>query len=680
MRQRPTDSADGEFGGAVDALFLVAYLALPLFTLWWSRSVAWTVIAVVSSVSLAGALVSFVIDHVFLWTRPQLQWVLLVALLVPAAVAVLRRPQPDAPRRYQALALLVPVVVLAVFFAVVTTWWTDVPAYTTPVSFLMGHSLAEDNAKWLDFTSVLAAGGPMDQYVPMGGPLQLFLVFVATAMGTLSRITLGGYNEVFVAANSVVYGQYLMVVLAPLGLAPLIGGTLRRPVPGGGKAVRIPWPLIWLGALVLVITNLMLTAYGHLTLQFTILICALWVTTFLVWSRIPKALLLTSMSVAVGMTVWLPMNAIAGVLLVGWLAWTVWRLIQDGVSRSGLVDLAVVLLVIVAIWEPMRSSLAFVLASTPSAAGLVGGMGGGVHAGVVALAALPAIGPIFAGLTDSTLFAAGGGTEQTTAIQAALAAVGTIGASVVVSRQRVGRGRAYARFIPVLLLAGFAVALNGMDQWATGSAPHYGSYKFTFMVTVVLMATMLPVGLLLLDPAVSGMSLTRWVALGAVVFLLTVDSLLVRSIAAARPTQWSPPIPFDNPRSYWWPADVNGTGTQTIAGNPVACVYLPQGAKAPSAILDSQLSDPQRVYSCTRLLAGLSGEDGGAQPIVDWLRREWLTNTRAWDAVHGYLEDMPAEVLDKPVILLDDGSNVIGLGTMRSLIDRYPADAWGTPQ
>ena len=171
------------------------------------------------------------------------------------------------------------------------------------------------------------------------------------------------------------------------------------------------------------------------------------------------------------------------------------------------------------------------------------------------------------------------------------------------------------------------------------------------------------------------MTLGRWAAVAAVVYLLIVDSLLTRSIAAARPEQWSPPIPFDNPQSYWWPADVNGTADQPIADNPVACVYLPQGASAPSAILDSQLSDPQRVYSCSRILAGLSGEDAGAQPIVDWLRREWLGNQRAWQNVHGYLSAMPDSVLDKPVILLDDGSNVIGLETMRNLLQRYPATA-----
>jgi hypothetical protein len=65
--------------------------------------------------------------------------------------------------------------------------------------------------------------------------------------------------------------------------------------------------------------------------------------------------------------------------------------------------------------------------------------------------------------------------------------------------------------------------------------------------------------------------------------------------------------------------------------------------------------------------------------MVDWLRREWLTNTRAWEGVYGYLSEMPDSVLDRPVILLDDGSNVIGLESMRSLLARFPATAWSQP-
>jgi hypothetical protein len=117
-----------------------------------------------------GVVVNFLVDHVTLLTWPQLQWVLLIALAIPAAVALARRPAPLAPRRRQLVAIGVPVLVLGAFLALVTTRWTDQPAYLTPVNFLMGHALAEDNAKWLDFGAFLASGAPIDQSVPMGGP------------------------------------------------------------------------------------------------------------------------------------------------------------------------------------------------------------------------------------------------------------------------------------------------------------------------------------------------------------------------------------------------------------------------------------------------------------------------------------------------------------------------------
>ena len=229
-------------GRAWTSLFLIAYLVLPALTFWRARSVAWTVIALAASVSVFGVLVSFSIDHVRLMSRVDLQVVLLVALLVPAVIAFLRPAHREAPVRRQLVAIGVPFVALAAFFAVVTTLWTDRPAYLTPVSFLMGHAVAEDNAKWLDFAALLASGVPIDQSVPMGGPLQLVLVFVATLMGVVSQVTLGGYNEVMVAANTVIYGQFLLVALAPLALAPLAEAWILRPdcrrSRGAGPASR----------------------------------------------------------------------------------------------------------------------------------------------------------------------------------------------------------------------------------------------------------------------------------------------------------------------------------------------------------------------------------------------------------------------------------------------------------
>ena len=648
------------------SLFLIAYVLLPLLALWRTRSIAWTVVATAASVSLFGLAVNFVDNSLFALNWTQLQWVALLAFAAPVVVAFSTRPQQRAPLRRQAMAIVLPAALLGVFFAVSTTLWTERPAYLSPVGFLMGHATAEDNAKWLDFAALLASGGPIEQWVPMGGPLQLFLVVVATASAVVSQITLGGVNEIMVAANSVIYGQFALVVLAPFALAPLAEVRLRRPSGEATRGyVRIPWPFIWIGSLVLAVAVLMLTAYGHLTLQWTMLIVVLWVVVYLTRSQVPRATFWASMAVAAGMTVWFPMVAISLILLLGWLAFLIVRLIRGQRVATDWLSLGVVVFAAVALLDPLRSAIVFVFGVVPvTAVGGFGGVGGiGATVGF----------PLWANLTDSELFAAGGGTEVTTPLLMVLAGVAAVAASAVVSRQ--GTDRGYVRLIPLLLLAGFVLALNVVDQWATGGAPNYGSYKFTFMVVIATIAATAPVGLMLLDSRARGMTATRWVAVGVAIIALVVDPILVRSVAAARPEQWSPPIPFNNPQSYWWPAEVNGTADQPISQNPVGCVYLPAGAKAPSGILESKLSDPQRVYACTRLLAGLAGEDQGAQPLVDWLRREWLTNTRAWTDVYGYLDGMPDSVLDRSVILLDDGSNVTGLETMRSLLGRFPPEA-----
>ena len=659
----------------MDIAFLVAFLVLPLLAYWRARSVAWVTIAVAGSVGVFGSLVNFLIDRGHAWTRVELQWTLLVALAAVAAIAWIWPFRSTVSIRRQVVTILLPVALMLLVFFVITTWWTDGLAFLKPVSYLMGHATAEDNAKWLDFTSQFATGRGIHQAVPMGGPLELLLTFVGTLMGVISLAVLGGYNEVAVAANSVVYGEFIMVAMVPLALAPLAEVRLRRATSTGGSSDRvlIPWPFMWIAILVLAAVSLVATGYGHLTFQFTLIVAGLWSATFLSLSPIPRARLVTSLAAAASMTVWLPLNVVAVVVLIGWLVVLVGRAIRLGRGSFDAIGLGLVLVVAVGVFQPVYSSLWYLIVGTqPSASGVMGVIGGGrvASAGVH----LPSLGLGRFGIGDSTLFAATGGTDATGPILAALAVVAVFGASVVVSRQSsMLPTSAYRRFIPLGILAFFALAIYALDFWTTGSGPHYGSMKFTFLVATLALGTCLPVALMLVDPHALAMSAPRWIAVLGVVILLTVDSVLPRAVALARPEQWSPPIPFNNTSgSYWWPADVNGTANQPIANNPVACVYLPQGATAPSAILASQLSDPQRVYACTRIIAGLAGEDTGAQPLVDWLRREWLTNTPAWSDVYDGLAGMPDSVQNKNVILLDDGSNVIGLESVRSLLQRFP--------
>ena len=649
----------------VDALLLVAYLVIIGVTWWRSRSVAWTFLSILASVSILGVLVNFSIDHITLLNWRQLQVVLLIALVLPAGIAWLIGPRGGAPRRRQVLGTLLPVALLLGFLTAVLTWWSEGPALLRPVGFLIGHSIAEDNAKWLDFAAKLASGEAVDQAVPLGGPLQLYLVFVSTLMAVASQLLLGGVNQVMVAANTVIVGQFLLVVLAPLALSPLVEASIRRGAKG---RVRIALPLVWVGSLILALANLMLTAYGHLTLQWTIVVTALWVSTYLIRSRLPWAPWLSSIAVIASIVVWFPMTVIGIIVLIGWFVVLVRQVLRDPRRLSTWFVLIATTVVAIALWEPLRSSFVYVAGTSSAAASNPAFTGGGMRS-AASLIPVPAI-------TDSTLFQASGGTEVATPILVLLAVVGATSALFLASRR--SRDRGYVRAIPIASLAGFAVVLSAMDQWATGNAPNYGSLKFTFMAVIVIAAATLPVGMMLLDPRADGMSVTRWTAVGAVVVLLTVDPLLVRSVAAARPEQWTPPVPFDNPRSYWWPAEVNDTAVQPIDSNPVACVYLPNGASAPSALLESQLSDAQRVYSCSRILAGLAGEDDSAEPLIAWLRREWLTNTPAWSNVYRNISELSDSVLDRPVILLDDGSNVKGVESLRTLVNRYPPESDGT--
>lgn len=651
----------------MDFAFLAAYLVLAGLTLFWSRSVAWWVISTVVGITFAGAVMNLGISLSHNWNRPELQILLLLGLLIPAVIAFLRR-HPSTPWefRYQAVAILLPFALLFLFFFIVTTFWTKEPAFMHPVGFLMGHNQAEDNAKWLDFTSQFATGDPIWQAVPMGGPLAMVLVFVGTAMGVISRIAFGGYNQVAVAANTVVFGQFFMVILAPLMLAPLAQARLFARKTG--ERIRIPAPFIWLAALVIAAANLIATGYGHLTFQFVVLVATLWAATFLSQVGINRARLLTTFIMIVTMTVWLPLNALAGVLLIGTLIGLL-RRARPRDSRDW-VGLGLWLFVAVCTWQPLWSSVSFVVqgsAPTASSGSSVGG--GAVSASVLA------------GLADSTLFSASGGTDQTGPILAILAIAAALASAIFLSRQPGGQTAAlYARFLPVIALAGMALLITVLDAWATGGGPHYGAMKFTFMTAVVVTAVCSPFALLLIDPhALVSMTPLRWAALVCVFFLLVVDGFIPKAVAATRPEQWTPANAFNNVLSYWWPADVRSSASQSIAANPVGCMYLPNGAKVPSALLQSQASSAQQVYACTRLLAGLGGQDTQAQPMVDWLRREWLTNTPAWSDVYDALAAMPASVLDKPIILLDDGSNVVGLDSMRSLLQRFPKFAGKTP-
>ena len=61
--------------------------------------------------------------------------------------------------------------------------------------------------------------------------------------------------------------------------------------------------------------------------------------------------------------------------------------------------------------------------------------------------------------------------------------------------------------------------------------------------------------------------------------------------------------------------------------------------------------------------------------FVAWQLDEWLQNTSYWDYYAPALNSISEDVRARNVILLGDKDKVVGLASLQSLLDRYPAAA-----
>ena len=118
---------------------------------------------------------------------------------------------------------------------------------------------------------------------------------------------------------------------------------------------------------------------------------------------------------------------------------------------------------------------------------------------------------------------------------------------------------------------------------------------------------------------------------------------------------------------YWSPAEVRDDGDQRIADGPIACLFAPPESSEPTALPLGQES-----YSCTRLLIGLSGEEGAANLIGDWLLTDWQGQSQNWAQFRDSIELNNPDLLGRSVILMRGDGTLAGLTTLGDLIDKNP--------
>jgi len=638
----------------VDVLLLLLFVAAPVAYLILTRSTARMVLAVSFIVATIGGVLQLSTSRGSGWTLTTIQIALggsLILLVLIGVVERLRKGARHTRLRPQVMAIWLPVAVIALVLLAMRVLAGEQPSVLSGVSFLINHAAAEDNAKWLNLTSQLAVGDSLNfsgGYA--GGALIVVLAVVATAARALSQFAYGGVNEVGVAVQAVIGSSYLLVALAPLALAPIAERRLP-PLPTPLERVRVPAPAVWAGAIVLAVGSAALTFFGHLSLQLVLLMMTVWVVAFLVRGPSPRGRVLASAVAVSAGVVWFPLNllslAILAALIVGILVVTVRALYRR--SSPDIPALLIVALTAVSAWDGLISSTFYAL---------------GIGSSAPSVSALGALRSSGVPTETASLFASPGGTQVASSALVLLAAAAALGAAVFLGQSSSGPRSMLLRFLPLAAVAGYAVVIGIGDGMLTGSGENYPTQKMAYAASIVIAAACTPLAVTALSAGRRGMNAARWVAVGAVVFILSADSLLPRAIATVGPHMWAQPT---EGTPYWSTFEVQPTADQTIAALPIACAFLPPGAEVPNGKINGPVT-----YTCTRMLIGLNGRDARDGSVLDWIRTDWLSDGEFWNDWAPLLAGSPPEILSKKVILLDSKGNVIGFETLQGLLTRYP--------
>ena len=621
-------------------ILVILFTFLPILAWWISRNATLVVVVIAVGLGLGGNLVQTTIALGVGWTVYGLQILVLAVLLIIVLLVTWlsrRELEKQGSRRRQFLVLGVPALLIGAGLIVLRLMAPDSAGALTAVGYLISHPLAEDNAKWLHLTSQLAQGTEISFNGYAGGPLLLGMAVVASLISTLSMVLLGGVNEVAVATNTLIGTQFLLIAITPFVFAVFAQGKFR----GLTDTKRlVPVAATWTAMFVLVLASAVVTSYGHLSMQFILLVLVLWAGVFLL--ETPFLLRLSAtLLIATSASVWLPLNVLGFTIIV--------VAVVVVIRRRSAIGGALVIVTAAVSWNAIFSSALYVFGfGAASGAGAGAGAGTGAGGGTEGAAAIPTWTVDLAASTH--LFKAPGGTEIATPVLGILAAVAVlIVAWAYLHRQNDPSLSTAMPFLPITVFGAYTLVITIGDAIITGGAPHYGGQKIMFAFVIMALVATLPLALMLTESSVF-LGLT----IGAVLVLLTADSLLPRALSALSPVLW-PTVNASAPQ-YWAVAEVNGKADQPILDSPIACFAVPPASTVPTALPSGQDS-----YACTRLLIGINGLEGKAGSLPNWLQTDWMSNRTNWDEFYGSLLESTRPLASRSVIVMGDEKQLLGL-------------------
>ena len=471
---------------------------------------------------------------------------------------------------------------------------------------------SEDNAKWTNVASLIVQGKAIGIF-SIGGVTTTCLVLCETLLSALFPIIGLSKNEISLSISTVISGQLLLIILAPLVLLPLT--KLLNIDRYSWKAI----PGFWLSSFIIAGGSAALANLGHLSSQLVLLVGVYSICILLTSEASQKNaelnFFLGLLCVTATASIWLPIQLLTAVVPVVAVSVFITRRIKKNSNQ---------------VFNP--------LICAPL---------------LLTIAAIPIAIDSFNYLTVTktnfqNLLVAGGATNTVTPILSLLPFV--LICALLAGRERlrvdgavtIFSGKSNENFGVLSLVALITLSVLFVDYFRTGSS-HYGSQKVQYMCALLLIITMIPIAIAKLTDAelpVRGFMLSGGCSL-LLLLALSSDPTFSSLTQRFRAQQW-PSISLD-PKDATWQAYVTSLSINggTLAELPIACGEIVE--------LKRYWTVDFNTYLCTRSLVALAGLEIDGGPLVEWqLRSDWKRSLN-------YLREMPESVKTRNILILHHG-------------------------
>lgn len=451
-------------------LALVA-LVTPIAILFLRKSIPLLSFQIFGSLALAGTLLA-ITDRIQGLIQVEIaELLIIISFLAVFTILLMSSKTQTSNWKYEDL----PLVIISISVALVLAFSRS-QASSVVDGFFSGAgrlAVAEDNAKWVNFSSNVAQSNLLNLNDGTSGGLAALILIASAFVSHFSITIVGGLNLPGITIQSVLLSHNLLLVLAPLALTPIVFSIWNDSNKTESKLSKFTnsWGA-GIAGLFSVFAVAAPMAFGHLSFEFILVTLIFWAS-YVVHNKVNSQhlVLVTFIGSSVAL-VWLPLpNFSIVVALTGVAIWAVFSRPKLNIRwyLEGLLLAANALLVI---WlsAPMMQYLANTTtpqspspsSSSTSSIDLVVAEGGAMAAGKFEyfLLAICLMALIFA----------------------------------IVKTPKPKRPLQSLSAYPVVFLLGYACAVAGYDYIVASQGwPHYGTRKLVFGFVAVSIAVLIPV-------------------------------------------------------------------------------------------------------------------------------------------------------------------------------------------